>query len=271
MRHLHFSEYTYTGNFFKKAADTEKALTWKDYENFIGTWANLTGLPAKNISREMRRTWNAITNTDWSAPNMTNVGYAMKENLGAFYNSKDSAYYERLTSAMLEGDTETAEDLRTYMLTSKMVTEDALQSGVKTALKNLMIDGEATAEEARAFLVENGLTDDEDDAYWEVDKWEWMRETGGKAGDWRKYDDFHTALETGENLKQVIQTYLDNGVTTRTLADNIRDTYRKQYVNLYKTNRAEFTNLQSRILTAYQVLGYDWDKKLKDIQAWLED
>lgn len=259
----------YSGSFIKKAWDPEQTLGWKDYENFIGTWANMLGVPAKNISRELRRTRNAVVNTDWSAPDGFNVGQAVLENVPR-YDSRNAAYYERIVAAELRGDMQRAEDYREYMLNSKMVSEDAMQTGLKKAMQERFIGGYADEDTATKYLLEIGACEDEDEAHWEIDKWKWMQETGGRAGDYRKYGDFYEAIASGENLKATIQEYLDNGVEKSTLAAQITSHYKEQMIELYATDKKEFANLQARLLTAYAVLGYDRADKQKDIQKWLK-
>ena len=259
---------TYGKAFIKKAADPEVKLGWKDYENFVGTMANMLGLPAKNISREIRRTRNLIVNSRWTKPDAFNVGQIVLENT-TFYEDKNAAYYERIVAAELRGDTKKAEDYREYMLLSKMVNEEALQKGLKKAMQAEFIAGNADEDMAIDYLMKIGAYTEETDAYWEVDKWEYMRETGDKAENYRKYADFLTAVETGTNLKATIQEYLNNGVSKTTLASQISNNFRKKYVTLKKSGKG-YADLQARLLTAYEALGYDRAKKLKEIQKWME-
>ncbi len=258
----------YGMNFIKKAADPEVKLGWKDYENFVGTLANMLGLPAKNISREMRRTRNLIVNSRWTTPDAFNVGQTVLENI-PFYEDKNAAYYERIVAAELRGDTKKAEDYREYMLLSKMVNEESLQKGLKKAMQEEFIAGNADEEMAIDYLMKIGAYTEETDAYWEVDKWEYMRETGDKAEGYRKYADFFTAVETGTNLKATIQEYLNNGVSKTTLASQITNNYKNKMIDLKKSGKG-YADLQARLLTAYEALGYDRARKLKDIQKWLE-
>lgn len=258
----------YGKTFISKAADPDKALTWKDYENFVGTLANMAGLPAKNISREVRRTRNLIMNSQWNAPDAFSVGQAMLENV-PFYQSKNAVYYERIVAAELNGDTQKAEDYREYMLLSKMVSEESLRKGLKAAMQERFISGGADEDAAKQYLLKIGAYAEEDDAYWEVDKWKDMRDEGIAAGDYRKYADFFQAVETGENLRATIKEYLDNGVSKTTLADQITTKYRKQLIDL-KASGKGYADLQARLLTAYEALGYDRAQKQKDIQKWFE-
>jgi len=258
----------YGKTFITKAADPEKTLTWKDYENFVGTIANMAGLPAKNISREVRRTRNLIMNSQWTAPDAFSVGQAMLENV-PFYQSKNAVYYERIVAAELNGDTQKAQDYREYMLLSKMVSEDAMKTGLKKAMQERFISGDADEDAAKQYLLKIGAYADEDDAYWEVDKWKEMRDEGIAAGDYRKYADFFQAVETGENLRTTIKEYLDNGVSKTTLASQITTQYKQQLIDLKATGKG-YADLQARLLTAYEALGYDRAQKQKDIQRWFE-
>lgn len=258
----------YGKTFITKAADPDKALTWKDYENFVGTLANMAGLPAKNISREMRRTRNLIMNSQWTAPDAFSVGQAMLENV-PFYQSKNAVYYERIVAAELNGDVQKAEDYREYMLLSKMVSEESLRKGLKAAMQEAFIRGDADEDAAQKYLLKIGAYDTESDAHWELDKWKDMRDEGIAAGDYRKYADFFQAVETGENLRAVIKEYLDNGVNKTTLATQITTQYKQQLIDL-KASGKGYADLQARILTAYEALGYERAQKQKDIQKWFE-
>ncbi len=168
--------YSYGKTFFKSFEDGGRP-TWKQIENFAGTLANLTGVPAKNISREVRRTWNAVFNTDWSAPSAFSVGQAMKENL-IWYSEKKTEYYQRIVTAELRGDTELAEELRTYMLVSKGADEDDLTNGIRDAYKERYEEGGIEKDDAITFLMAHNLVtgDTEDErkksAFQYVDKWE---------------------------------------------------------------------------------------------------
>ena len=258
-------------NYTSKFMDSFKdggAPTWKEIENFAGTWANLLGVPAKNMSREIRRLRNAIMNTDWSTPSAFGVKQAVLENLIG-YDSKKTAYYERIVAAELDGDIQLAEDYREFMLASKATSEESLKEGLKKALKERYIRGDADEDTAIQYLLKIGAYTEENDAYWEVDKWEYMQETGNGADSYRKYNAFFQAVETGKDLKAVIKEYTDNGVSKTTLATQITNQYKQQLIDLKKSGKG-YADLQARILTAYEALGYDREKKLKDIQKWFE-
>jgi hypothetical protein len=58
-------------------------------------------------------------------------------------------------------------------------------------------------------------------------------------------------------------------VSKATLADQITTQYRKQLIDM-KASGKGYADLQARILTAYEALGYDRAQKQKDIQKWFE-
>ena len=151
------------------------------------------------------------------------------------------------------------------------LTHGVTKSTLTSELKGIMTAGLVEDEKAPKILIDYGLKEDKNDAYWTVKSWKFAQETGKSTEEYRKYDEFYAALESGENLKAVIKEYTSHGVTEKTLAESIKTHYKKQMKELYRTNRTAYANLQARILTAYQVLGYDREKKLKDIQKWLTE
>ena len=104
---------------------------------------------------------------------------------------------------------------------------------------------------------------------------DYQAENGDSTG-YTKYDDFLEAVETGKGLQAAIQAQIQHSDKTEkevrsTLASQITSKYKDQYVQLVRAGRTgEAANLQARLLTAYEALGYNRAKKLKDIQKWLK-
>lgn len=356
----------YSTKFVKSFEDGE-GPTWKEVENFAGSWANLFGIPFKNISRELRRTRNAIWNTDWSEPNMTNVGFVALENVNILgigvWGGEKRDYYERMITAMQNGDNALVEDYRTYLTDSKAVEPDKLTEGLRDVYKEHYQAGGIANKDAITFMVKNGLAKDQKSAFEYVDKWteggkdhsaytsirlyigkndmaavdkeiaellangwtaeqvynalisdvnehylnskmthdqykawydkhgiaagkearddnawywhfkelDWGRANGGSTEGWGKYNDFFAAVESGTDLRKVIREYTSHGVEAGTLASKITNQYKQQLIDLYRNGkRKEAANLQARLLTAYEALGYDRARKQKDIQTWLK-
>jgi hypothetical protein len=108
---------------------------------------------------------------------------------------------------------------------------------------------------------------DDDEVYWQIDKWDYAKDTGSTDG-YGKYNDFHAAVQTGKDLKVVIKTYTDNGVEAKTLASEITSHFKPLYREMSNNERA---SIKGYLLNAYALLGYDRSKKSKDIDKWLED
>ena len=142
-----------------------------------------------------------------------------------------------------------------------------IQSAVAKAFK----DGKITESKARMILRQY-FDKTENDAYWMVKEWAANKaHAGEKDYSYNRYENFFAAVETGRNLKAAINELTSHGVKKETISSQITSQYKKEYIRLYKTNKTAFANLQARLLTAYEALGYDRNKKMKDMQKWLKE
>lgn len=98
------------------------------------------------------------------------------------------------------------------------------------------------------------------EAQLEVMKWE-----SGASG---KYTVYLEAVENGENVGEITKKYLSYGVEPKQLSSAITSYFKPIYVTLGPADRA---TMKGYLLNAYVRLGYDRDKKSKDIDKWLED
>ena len=148
---------------------------------------------------------------------------------------------------------------------AEKATESFVNSA-KSELKELFLSGEISEQK-----VINALTTycgmDEVDIHWLLDKWHYEDATGSADG-YAKYGDFHTAVQTGVNLKAVVQEYTSNGVEAKTLASEITSHFKPLYKEMSNSERAA---IKGYLLNAYALLGYDRAKKSKDIDNWLKD
>ncbi len=143
----------YSISFISKAADPEKSNSWRDYENLFGTIANLTGIPAKNISRDIRRVRNLIV-SDKGASTSAELRYTVLEEITPLnlYDSGNKAYCQRLIAAVLDGDTQEAYDLWDYLTNSKKATQDSLNTNLRSELKRRVKEKSITPAEATKIL-----------------------------------------------------------------------------------------------------------------------
>ena len=186
--------------------------------------------------------------------------------VSGYYNADDFA------REIVNGDTTAANTAKEDIIeTSKKngktqeEAEESFTSSVATAFRNLYEDGEIDSNAAMNYLTTYcGM--DENDAYWKIQEWEYEVENDDE--EFKKYNNFYTAVETGKNLKTVIKEYTDNGVEAKTLASQITKYFKPKYITM--TNR-ERANIKGYLLNAYVLLGYDRTKKSNDIDKWLED
>lgn len=216
----------YGESFFGKLDNGEK-ISWKDYEDFVGTLANLTGIPLKNISRDARRVWNAFTsNTDSTMA--SNIKYTVLENLPyGLYPDTKNAYYQRYVSAATSGNAQKAYNIKDFMTSSKGTSEDAWAQGVRKVLKSMVSSGEMTAEEAKQFMLDNGLAKDQKAAYQYVDKW-----TEGDDG-YSVYNTARDAVKSGNStaLADEVKNLTQNGYEEKTVFSEVRGLIKTEYMN----------------------------------------
>lgn len=114
-------------------------------------------------------------------------------------------------------------------------------------------------EERAVALLQDKAGYSEGDARLEVMKWE-----SGASG---KYTVYLEAVENGENVGEITKKYLSYGVEPKQLSSAITSYFKPIYVTLGPADRAA---LKGYLLNAYVRLGYDRDKKSKDIDRWME-
>jgi hypothetical protein len=227
-----------------------KMFTQPTMENLLNAGADIAGyfgVPAKNAM-------NIINGA------RLHIMDAIKGELGSFeagFELTQSQEANRIYNALESGDTETADRYK-----AEFEDDSKWKSKLKEIIADKLESGELTLEEANAKLAEYAGMDD-----FEIDKWNYKQENGSTEG-YSKYADFYTAVDTGKELKNTIKYYTDAGVEKKTLAGEITKHYKPLYIEASKSERA---SMKGRLLNAYEQLGYDRDKKSKDIDKWLED
>lgn len=206
----------YADTFVSKAKDPDKANTWRDYENLFGSIANLTGIPAKNVSRDIRRVRNFLA-TDKSASSKATLKYTLLENIIplGLYDDSNKAYYQRLVSALMDGDTQESYDLREYLTKSKGVEENTVNEGVRNAYRDEYKRGGIDKQTAINFLLDHNLVSGDNadkkkqKAFQYVDKWD-----EGNDG-YSAYNTLKDAFSGGDssNIQTAWQELTSNGYT----------------------------------------------------------
>lgn len=235
---------------------------------FGGSIAALFGVPLKNVMRDFQSVLRVIASAPLRETSGRDIKYTVLEELPGImgfevWDDTSSAYYQRIADAMAAGNSAKETELRGYVEETLGRKSTAIKSGVTAKIKEMYEAGRLTKEKARSMLEKNGVN--ADDAYWKVEEW------ASGAEDYNKYDAWMEAVETGKDLTARTQELLKNGAKEESLAALLTKTYKEQYVSLYRQNKTRAANLKARLLTAYEKLGYDREKKNRDIDAWLKD
>ena len=173
---------------------------------------------------------------------------------------KVSQTTEEMYQAMVNGNASQ------YFRMREDLGEDKASGKLKEAIKAHYLVGELNGQDATKYLTKYAGTEAQD-AYWLINKWQYMRDNGGSEEGYSKYGDFFQAVDTGGGaLNSAIQNYTKNGVDTATLASQITQHYKAQYIAASPNARS---NLKAKLLNAYAALGYDRSKKSQDIDKWL--
>lgn len=132
-------------------------------------------------------------------------------------------------------------------------------SGPENQIKYGLKDGYLTREEAQQLLVEKGLADDEDDAYWKVDKW-----ATGEG----KYDEALAAVLSGDKAAFDAQAkeLKEHGIGEKQLQSAVRSQTEEWYVGDDDGKRSITKEQAMKILQQYG--GKDADEAQKLVQKW---
>ena len=145
-------------------------------------------------------------------------------------------------------------------LKSDGVSDNSISSAITSTIKDGYLAGDFNEKTANKKLVQYGAAKDENDAYWKIREWE-----GGE--DWKKYDQFYTAVESGKKLNDTISYYTSHGVEEKTLKSQITSYFKPIYVNATAQERQR---MKVYLLDAYEALGVSRNKASKNIDKWLK-
>ena len=132
-------------------------------------------------------------------------------------------------------------------------------SGPENQIKYGLMDGYLTREEAQQLLLDKGLADDEDDAYWKVDKW-----ATGEG----KYDEALAAVLSGDKAAFDAQAkeLKEHGIGEKQLQSKVRSQTEEWYVGDDDGKRSITKEQALKILQQYG--GKDADEAQKLVQKW---
>ena len=245
-----------------KQLEKDNVSAWRKVEGFAGSICQIFGLPVKNIMRDLRSVYQAYnTIVNGEEDTIRGTAYAIVEGI----TGKKPSNPEQLYSSRIAGDTKHAARVENRYAKGAKDAEEAEKSAnaaVRKAITDRYMDGELTLAQATMQLTQYaGMKMDE--AYWLMDSWKYKKETGSDD-DYGKYNKFYEAVQTGKNLKAVIQEYTANGVDNKTLRSQITDHFNPEYVKMSAGERA---NIKGYLINAFEQCGMsrkDAEEKLRD-------
>lgn len=177
--------------------------------------------------------------------------------------------YREVTDLAREGKDITAAMKK---LTDHGKDEKDVRGAVKTGIGEWYKAGEITADEAKRKLKQYVPTLNDNDIFWTLEEWEWGK-THGEKEKYSRYNELKTGIEknNGSAISAAAKKLTDHGVKKETVGSQITSMFKQRYTDLYKAGKSvEAANLKATLLTAYAALGYDRDKKNKDIDKWVK-
>ena len=266
----------------RKATDKDSdATAWERISMVLSPLANLLGVPVSNITRDVKSLgtlWQHVSG-DQRDLNVESILYDASKNFVLIPDRDNKYYYTRIYEAMKAGDENEVNDLKEYLtLTGKKAT--TIDQGVRGIAKERVLAGEMTQDEAVELLVKGGLADDKKAAFTYVDGWietEKHKDADGNTEEGYShsvYNSVYDAIDAQDTkaINREIKTLMDNGYLTdkSTLKTQLRKQYRDQYVELSKTNRTKFANMQAALVTALVAVGYKRSEALEYVKGWLK-
>ncbi len=237
-----------------EAADAKERMRYKDYERLIEEVKKdgFTQTDAVKAVEKLLKESETPTADEFDPDEEKDL--FKKAELEAPIRANDKQAFDELSAALEE----------------QGVEPKKISTAAKGVIKDMYRDGKIDEKSAETYL-ERYADVTGDDAYWTMKEW---TEDGkdmdgdGKPDDYRKYNEFYAAVESGKNVKTVISDYEDHGVQKKTMASQITSHFKPIYKEMTNGERA---SLKGYLLNAYELLGYDRKKKAKDIDKWTEE
>lgn len=158
-------------------------------------------------------------------------------------------------------------------LTSHGKTEKDVRGEIKSAIGDWYKKGEISETEATQQLKKYVPTLTEHDIFWLLEEWRWKK-SHKESEPYNRYNELKDSIskQNSTGIHQALRKLTDHGVKKDTVASQLTSMFKPTYVSLCKAGKqVEAANLKAALLTAYEALGKERDKKNKDIDKWLDD
>ena len=192
----------------------------------------LFGIPVKNAIREVQTVINLANNKPISETSKVNIKYGVLEALPfTDLDGKVTPYYNRMLAAMKKGDMEQYDELKGYVTGTMGTEEKSMLSGMKKLLKDEVLAGKITSDEAQKYLKEYwGM--DADDAYFTVDEWLEAEENKDNAEfKYSRYGDVYEAVKAGKSISEPSKELIAQGYTEKDIKSEIKSKIGEWYKN----------------------------------------
>lgn len=197
--------------------------------NATANIANILGVPATNILRDVRTVVNAgkqITSgskSDETTDLTTMAKDALSEITIGFYDSSSTGEYDRLYRKIKQGKTAEYEAHRKGMIeyearklrangVSEKQAQKRAEAKVDSKMKQMIRkDYEAnrfTLKEAGDLLKKYGIEDDSDDIYFTGREWEYEQDSDDQ---YSRYGELYAAMDAGKNVKAFVKELTSHG------------------------------------------------------------
>ena len=217
----------------------------------------IAGIPLRNLWKEVegiRNVYNDIVNREPTTSK--GIYYAILEEIDfkkvSWFDIPNTA--EQFVEAYFDGDQEHMDKTYANLLAKNENDEDDVASDIKSAVGKAYTDGKITESQALSFLTDYFGMDD-DKAYWQVQKWK-----NKDDDEWSKYQDFVSAVDSGEPLDDIIDYHYEHGATKSNLSGALTSYYKDKYLEVYETDQSAVNEIERKMLNAYEELGYDYDE-----------
>lgn len=182
-------------------------------------------------------------------------------------NADDKEYskYSELEEAVLSGigiDEEIKE------LTDNGVKKDTVNTNLFGSIKEAYKNGDITREKAIRYLLAYKDDFTEDDAYWELRKWD-KEDSYANDEKYSKYDDLINAVDSG-NFDSVVKEYLEHGLDAKEIKQQISNYYKPLYQEAYLNKDYKKVNDIKVMLNKIRVNGRHIYAS-PDYLSWNED
>jgi len=234
----------------------EKKKPWQKVELFVGSLAQIFGLPVKNILRDVKAIYNVADGMLFGERSTAaGFGYAVREGITGDAVSNAQQLYD----ARVNGDK--AHEAR---VTARYENQESADAAVRNVIKRMFMAGEIDRVEAQRQLMLYAGYDNAVEIYWLVDAWVYEKDTGSSDG-YGKYNDIYAAMLAGESIDALMTEFTDLGYRE----DDVLSQMKKEVGRWYYDDESETRIGRDQAVDMLgQYFGMDEDEIAEQMRSW---